>query len=52
MKFIQFPLKDLDKKEMKYTYSNYFGENPYIKGNYLYFPSGMERTHVRKHLQQ
>ena len=52
MEFIQFILKDLDKKEMKYTYLNDFGENPYVKGNYLFIPFEMLNEKYQKKFQE
>ena len=52
MEFIQFILKDLDKKEMKYTYLNDFGENPYVKGNCLFIPFEMLNEKYQKKFQE
>ena len=52
MEFIQFILKDLDKKEMKYTYLNNFGENPYVKGNCLFIPFEMLNEKYQKKFQE
>ena len=52
MEFIQFILKDLDKKEMKYTYLNDFGENPYVKGNCLFIPFEMLNEKYQKKSQE
>lgn len=52
MVFIQFELKDLDKKEMKYTYLNNFGENPYVKGNCLFIPFEMLNEKYQKTFQE